>query len=101
MNGDALIFLAAGAITLFASRRGKDEVLDQIPASEKRDPHPCTTQLYTEPSSTDGYFEYLMRSGARPVKIEYGAKGLPVYIYSRPGGRSFYKVYNPKSTLLF
>jgi hypothetical protein len=102
MNGDALIFLAAGAIFVLASRRSNDEALEKstaaVPDKEDRD-HPATCQLYVEPNSNDLYFQNLMRSGAKPVRFEYGAMGLPVYIYSRAGGRSFYKVYNPHSLI--
>lgn len=97
-----MIFLAAGAIVFFTMRKSKkkDDHDPSAPSKEgavtkvEGDSHPAQTKLYIEPNSSDQTFAMMMKQRAQPCRVEIGAKGIPNYLFPRPGGRGFYKVHN-------
>lgn len=91
MNRDisSFLVLAAGGVIFYLASR-KEEFSMPDPADHT--PMALADNYYVTPDNNDLYFRNLLEMGVPPVHSTIGMYGIPVYYYSRVGGRGLYRV---------
>lgn len=93
--GELVIVCAAGAIWYLSDRRTSRVMEDMQQTYTQKDVDP-PQEPYEELQSPNKYVYDMMSGGYQPIQ-KMGDKGMPIYLYPKPGGKAFWFVRNPSS----
>lgn len=95
--GQIIVLAAAGAIYYKASQKKSSLMSKADEPHDHRAARP-TQEPYEEVTNHNRWVQHLISTGYQP-KCIMGCMGVPMYLYPKPGGLSWYVVRNPNGMM--